>query len=114
MSNFIATSGAALKPDFLFFFITTITLVTGTMFLMWLGEQITEKGIGNGISMIIFANIITGFPSSISNTLESVRQGDIQIIGLIVLILTLIAVISFVVFVERAQRRIIVNYAKRQ
>jgi len=114
MTNFIVSSGAALNPDISFFFVSTITLVTGTMFLMWLGEQITEKGIGNGISMIIFANIITGFPSSITSTLESVRQGDIQIIGLIVLILTFAAVISFVVFMERSQRRIIVNYARRQ
>merc|ERR1711981_933366 len=105
MSNFIATSGAALKPDFTFFFISSITLVTGTMFLMWLGEQITEKGIGNGISMIIFANIITGFPSSIGNISESVRQGDIQIIGLIILFFILISVTTFVVFVERAQRK---------
>jgi preprotein translocase subunit SecY len=114
MSNFIASSGAALKTDFLFFFITTITLVTGTMFLMWLGEQITEKGIGNGISMIIFSNIITGFPSSIGNTLENVRQGDIQLIGLIILLIILIGITTFVVFVERAQRKITVNYAKRQ
>jgi len=114
MTNFIVSSGAALNPDISFFFVSTITLVTGTMFLMWLGEQITEKGIGNGISMIIFANIITGFPSSITSTLESVRQGDIQIIGLIVLVLTFAAVISFVVFIERSQRRIVVNYAKRQ
>jgi len=114
MSNFIASSGAAINPDISFFFISTITLVTGTMFLMWLGEQITEKGIGNGISMIIFANIITGLPSTISNTLESVRQGDIHIVGLLFLFLTLIIVTTFVVFVERAQRRITVNYAKRQ
>jgi preprotein translocase subunit SecY len=114
MSKFIASSGAALNPDFYFFFISTITLVTGTMFLMWLGEQITEKGIGNGISMIIFSNIITGFPASISNMLESVRQGDIQIIGLISLLFMLIVIITFIVFIERAQRKITVNYAKRQ
>lgn len=114
MSNFMASSGAALNPDLTYFFVSIITLVTGSMFLMWLGEQITEKGIGNGISMIIFANIITGFPSSIGNTLESIRQGDIQIIGLIILIFTLIAVTAFVVFVERGQRKITVNYAKRQ
>jgi preprotein translocase subunit SecY len=114
MSKFIASSGAAIKTDFSFFFITTITLVTGTMFLMWLGEQITENGIGNGISMIIFSNIITGFPSSIGNILESVRQGDIQVLGMISLLIMLVVIIGFVVFVERAQRKITVNYAKRQ
>jgi preprotein translocase subunit SecY len=114
MSKFIASSGAALNPNFSFFFVSTITLVTGTMFLMWLGEQITEKGIGNGISMIIFSNIVTGFPSSIGSMLESVRQGDIQIIGLLTLFIMLISIIIFVVFVERGQRKITVNYAKRQ
>ena len=114
MSKFIASSGSALNPNFSFFFISTITLVTGTMFLMWLGEQITEKGIGNGISMIIFANIVTGFPSSIGNMVESVRQGDIQILGLISLIIMLSTLVTFIVFMERAQRKITVNYAKRQ
>ena len=114
MSKFIATSGAALNADFYFYFISTITLVTGTMFLMWLGEQITEKGIGNGISMIIFSNIITGLPSSITNTLESVRQGDIQLLSLLSLFFILSVIIIFIVFMERAQRKITVNYAKRQ
>lgn len=114
MSNFIASSGAALNTGFSFFFVTTITLVTGTMFLMWLGEQITERGIGNGVSMIIFANIVTSFPSSIFNIIESVRQGDLQIASLIILLVFLLTTTTFVVFIERAQRKIVVNYARRQ
>jgi preprotein translocase subunit SecY len=81
---------------------------------MWLGEQITERGIGNGISLIIFSGIVSNLPSSIANTLEKVRQGELHVIGLILLLVVLVFVISFVVFVERGQRRIIVNYAKRQ
>lgn len=96
------------------YFVIVATLVTGTMFLMWLGEQITERGIGNGISMIIFAGIVSGLPTAIANTLERVRQGEMHAIGLIALIAMIIAVIGFIVFVERGQRRIKVNYANRQ
>ncbi len=91
-----------------------ITLVTGTLFLMWLGEQVTERGIGNGISIIIFSGIVAGLPSAIGGTLELVRTGELSAFVVIVLFLLIIAVTAFVIFVERGQRRITVNYAKRQ
>ena len=91
-----------------------VTLVTGTMFLMWLGEQITERGVGNGISILIFAGIISGLPSAIGGTLELARTGELQWFLVIILFLLAIAVTAFVIFVERGQRRITVNYAKRQ
>ena len=91
-----------------------ITLVTGTMFLMWLGEQITERGIGNGISILIFTGIVSGLPRAIGGTLELVRTGELSAFTVILLFAMVFAVIAFVVFVERGQRRITVNYAKRQ
>jgi preprotein translocase subunit SecY len=91
-----------------------MTLVTGTMFLMWLGEQITERGIGNGISMIIFAGIVAGLPSAIGGTLELTRTGQMNVITVLLLFAIVLLVTAFVVFVERGQRRITVNYAKRQ
>ncbi len=97
-----------------FYFVAVVTLVTGTMFLMWLGEQITERGIGNGISLIIFAGIVAGLPSAIGGTLDQVRTGEMGIFTLLILFALAIGVIAFVVFVERGQRRITVNYAKRQ
>lgn len=97
-----------------FYFTTLVTLVTGTMFLMWLGEQITERGIGNGISLIIFAGIVAGLPSAIGGTLEQARTGEIGIFTVLILFILAIAVTAFVIFVERGQRRITVNYAKRQ
>lgn len=92
----------------------SITLVTGTMFLMWLGEQITERGIGNGISILIFAGIVAGLPQAIGGTLELARTGELSAFTVILLFSMVIAVTAFVVFVERGQRRITVNYAKRQ
>ena len=91
-----------------------VSLVTGTMFLMWLGEQITERGIGNGISLIIFAGIVAGLPSAVGGTLELARTGEMNTITILVLFLLAVAVTAFVVFIERGQRRITVNYAKRQ
>jgi preprotein translocase subunit SecY len=91
-----------------------MTLIAGTMFLMWLGEQITERGLGNGISMIILAGIVAGLPAAIGGTLELVRTGEINAALALVLFGMVIAVTAFVVFVERGQRRIQVNYAKRQ
>ncbi len=91
-----------------------VSLVTGTMFLMWLGEQITERGIGNGISMIIFAGIVAGLPSAVGGTLELARTGELNALTILFLFVLAIAVTGFVVFVERGQRRITVNYAKRQ
>lgn len=97
------------------FRITTVTtLVTGTLFLMWLGEQITERGVGNGISMIIFAGIVAGLPSAVGGTLELSRTGEMHILMVLALFMLAVVVTGFVVFVERGQRRITVNYAKRQ
>jgi preprotein translocase subunit SecY len=95
-------------------FTATITMTTGTLFLMWLGEQITERGIGNGISMIIVAGIIAGFPGAVGRTAEAVNTGEMQGPFALLLIIIVLGVTAFVVFVERAQRRIAVNYAKRQ
>ncbi len=103
-----------MSNPFTFYFSTIVTLVTGTMFLMWLGEQVTERGIGNGISMIIFAGIVAGIPAAIANTLEQVSSGAKTYGFVFVLIGMMVVVIMFVVFMERAQRRITVNYAKRQ
>ncbi|MBI2792365.1 MAG: preprotein translocase subunit SecY [Gammaproteobacteria bacterium] len=114
MSKFLASSGTALQLGPIFYVTTVVTLVTGTMFLMWLGEKITERGVGNGISLIIFAGIASGLPKAIGSTLEQVRQDLMNPIALIFLVLVLLAITAFVVFVERGQRRITVNYAKRQ
>jgi preprotein translocase subunit SecY len=92
----------------------TVSLVTGTMFLMWLGEQITERGVGNGISLIIFAGIVAGLPAAIGGTLELARTGEMNALTILFLFALAVAVTGFVVFVERGQRRITVNYAKRQ
>ncbi|PJC85767.1 preprotein translocase subunit SecY [Vibrio sp. HA2012] len=98
----------------MFTLVATVSLVTGTMFLMWLGEQITERGIGNGISLIIFSGIIAGLPKAIGNTIEQARQGELHVLLLLLIGVLAFAVIYFVVFMERGQRRIVVNYAKRQ
>ncbi len=103
-----------LSPGYNFIIVTTITLVTGTIFLMWLGEQVTERGIGNGISMIIFAGIVSGLPKAIGSTFELVRTGEMSSAFIILLFLISISVTMLVVFVERGQRRIVINYPKRQ
>ena len=90
------------------------TLVTGAMFLMWLGEHVTERGVGNGISIIIFTGIVSGFPSAIGQSFEQARQGEISIMALLIIGSLAVGVVAFVVFVERGQRRITINYAKRQ
>lgn len=97
-----------------FYFTTVVTLVTGTMFLMWLGEQITERGIGNGISLIIFAGIVAGLPQALGSTLELGRTGELSHAFIFLLFALVLAVIAFVIFMERGQRRITVHYAKRQ
>ncbi len=110
----LQNQGLVISPGFSFIFTAVITLVTGTIFLMWLGEQITERGIGNGISLIILASIISGLPAAIGGTLELINTGEMNpAIGLI-LILLIVGVTAFVVFMERGQRRITVNYARRQ
>ena len=114
MAKWLATQGIALNPGFAFYFTAAVTLVTGTMFLMWLGEQITERGVGNGISLIIFAGIASGLPAAIGKSLEQLRQGQIQFLGLVIIVAVVLAVTAFVVFMERGQRRIAVNYAQRQ
>lgn len=103
-----------IQPGISFVLITTITLVTGTIFLMWLGEQVTERGIGNGISLIIFAGIVSGLPSAIGGTLELARTGEMNGAFIVVLFALSIVVTGVVVFVERGQRRITINYPKRQ
>ena len=110
----LQAQGVALVSGPSFIFTAVVSLVTGTMFLMWLGEQVTERGIGNGISMIIFAGIVAGLPSAVGQTLESSRQGDIHLLVVFGVLLIALLVIGFVVFIERGQRRITVNYAKRQ
>ncbi len=109
-----AGGGVVIDPGLGFRITAAVTLVTGTMFLMWLGEQITERGIGNGISLIIFAGIVAGLPSAIGGTLELARTGELHTILVLFLLLLILGVTAFVVFVERGQRRITVNYAKRQ
>jgi len=106
--------GLVLDPGLVFRITTILTLTAGTMFLMWLGEQITERGVGNGISMIIFAGIVAGLPHAVGSTLELGRTGSFSIPMIIALFAAVIAVTYFVVFVERGQRKILVNYAKRQ
>ena len=106
--------GLVANTGFSFYLTATLSLVTGTMFLMWLGEQITERGIGNGISILIFAGIVAGLPSAIGQTVEQARQGQMQPLFLLVIAVIVVAVTFFVVFVERGQRRIVVSYAKRQ
>ncbi|MEQ1529637.1 MAG: preprotein translocase subunit SecY, partial [Methylococcales bacterium] len=103
-----------LNPGMNFVFVTTVTLVTGTVFLMWLGEQVTERGIGNGISLIIFAGIVSGLPKAIGGTLELARTGEMNGGFILMLFLLSIMVTALVVFVERGQRRILINYPKRQ
>lgn len=114
ISKWLASSGVVIFPGFNFYFVATITLTTGTLFLMWLGEQMTERGVGNGISLIIFAGIVSRFPAAIAQVMEQVRQGQMQVIGLLLLLALVIFVTGVVVFFESAQRRITVNYAKRQ
>ncbi len=110
----MANQGLAYSATALFYLIAITSLVTGAVFMMWLGEQITEKGIGNGISLLIFAGIVAGLPSAIGQSLEQARQGEINILLLLFILGLAIAVIYMVVFIERGQRRITVNYAKRQ
>ncbi len=106
--------GLVVDPGMMFRFVTVVTLVGGTMFLMWLGEQITERGIGNGISLIIFSGIVAGLPGAIGGTMELVRNGTMAIPVFLFILALVVFVTYFVVFVERGQRKILVNYAKRQ
>lgn len=110
----VGGSSIVVSTGYGFVFTATVSLVTGTMFLMWLGEQITERGIGNGISLIIFSGIVAGLPHAIGGTLELVRTGEMNALAVLALFFLALGVTAFVVFVERGQRRITVNYARRQ
>tara|TARA_B110001452_G_scaffold233096_1_gene210733 strand:+ start:451 stop:1767 length:1317 start_codon:yes stop_codon:yes gene_type:complete len=114
MSVGFASQGLAYEVNSLFYMVAIASLVAGAVFLMWLGEQITERGIGNGISMLIFAGIVAGIPGAIGQALESARTGDLAKWTLIVVLIIAVAVVYFVVFIERGQRRLTVNYAQRQ
>lgn len=107
--------GAALvpSPGWAFRLLTILTLTTGCAFIMWLGEQISERGIGNGISLIIFAGIVVGLPSAVASTVAGIRSNELSIIGILILIAFMVLVVAFIVYMERAQRRIPVQYAKR-
>lgn len=113
ISKWLMSQGVVLIGGFSFYFVSILTLVTGTMLILWLGEQITERGIGNGISMIIFAGIVSGLPNAIGRTFEQVRQGQLQFLSLIVIVAVVVLVTAFVVFMERAQRRVTINYPQR-
>jgi preprotein translocase subunit SecY len=114
ISRWLVGNSIVLNPGFSFYLVATVTLVTGTMFLMWLGEQITERGVGNGISLIIFSGIVSRFPQAIAEVMGQVRQGQMQLLSLFLLLILILVITGFVVFIERAQRRITVNYARRQ
>lgn len=101
------------EPGWGFRLLTILTLTTGCAFVMWLGEQISERGIGNGISLIIFAGIVVGLPSAVADTLGRIRTGDLSLLGVVILLAFMIAVVAGIVFMERSQRRIPVQYAKR-
>ena len=113
MARWLAGQHIAMNPDFLFYVTAVVTLVTGTMFLMWLGEQMTEKGVGNGISLIIFSGIVSSMPNAMATVFQQVKEGQMQILSLIMIVGIMVAVTGFVVFMERGQRRIRVNYAQR-
>ena len=114
MAKLLVSNGVALNPNLAFYFVAVVCLVTGTMFLMWLGEQMTERGVGNGISLIIFAGIVAGLPGAIGRTLAQAKQGEMSILSLLLIIIAVLLVTAFVVFMERAQRRIKINYPQRQ
>jgi len=114
MCSGLVSQGITLSTGLAFFIPAVVSLVAGTMFLMWLGEQITERGVGNGISMLIFAGIVAGIPSAIGRSLEATRQGEMSMLALLILFMLAIVVVGAVIFMERAQRRITVNYAQRQ
>jgi preprotein translocase subunit SecY len=107
-------NGIALNPGLFFVAGTVVTLTAGTIFLMWLGEQITSRGVGNGTSLIIFAGIVARLPFALSSTINQVKTGDLDVIWVFALLLMAVAVITFIVFMERAQRRLVVQFPKRQ
>lgn len=114
MAYGLAGQGMAYYTGASFFLVAITSLVTGAVFMMWLGEQITERGVGNGISMLIFAGIVAGLPRALGQAFESARTGDLNVVVLLIVGILAVAVVYFVVFIERGQRRITVNYAQRQ
>jgi preprotein translocase subunit SecY len=114
IGKMLELQGAVTFSGMAFYVTTAVTLTTGVLFLMWLGEQITEKGIGNGISLIIFSGIVSGLPNGIGSLFSQLKQGQIQFISFIMLVVIVFIILSFIVFVERSQRQITINYAKRQ
>ncbi len=110
----MANQGMAYSVSVVFYIIAVTSLVTGAVFMMWLGEQMTERGVGNGISLLIFAGIVAGLPSAIGQSLEQARQGELNILVLLGILALAIVVIYLIIFIERGQRRITVNYAKQQ
>ena len=110
----MANQGMAFSVSIVFYVIAITSLVTGAVFMMWLGEQITERGVGNGISLLIFAGIVAGLPSAIGQSLEQARQGELNILVLLGILALAIIVIYLIIYIERGQRRITVNYAKQQ
>ena len=114
LTGTLAGQGLAFSATWDFYLVAIVTLVTGALFMMWLGEQINERGVGNGISLLIFAGIVSGFPGAVGQSFEAARQGDINILVLGAVAAIGIAIVGFVVFVESGQRRITVNYARRQ
>jgi preprotein translocase subunit SecY len=113
MSRWLASQHLAMNTDLSFYVTAVATLITGTMFLMWLGEQMTEKGVGNGISMIILSGIVSSKPNAIATVFQQVKEGQMQMLSIIAIGFIMIGVTGFVVFMERGQRRIRVNYAQR-
>ena len=114
LTGTLAAQGLAFDSSLSFYFVSIVTLVAGALFMMWLGEQITERGVGNGISLLIFSGIVSGFPGAVGQSFEAARQGDINIVALLAVALVGVLIVGFVVFVESGQRRVTVNYAKRQ
>ena len=114
IATMLLSQGAVTYTGFPFYLTTALTLTTGVLFLMWLGEQMTEKGIGNGISLIIFSGIVSRLPAGVSQLLTQVKQGQMQPLSFLALVAAAFAVLAFIVFVERGQRQIAINYAKRQ
>ncbi len=114
MARYLSAENISIFNDYSYYFTTVVTLVTGTMFLVWLGEQMTERGIGNGISLIIFSGIAANMPSTAARVFDRIRDGDMLLISAVLLFAFMMLIVAFVVFVERAQRRITVNYARRQ
>ena len=114
MSAGLASQGLFFESSMMTLVVSSIALITGAVFMMWLGEQITERGIGNGISMLIFAGIVAGLPSAIGQAIEQARQGELNVLVLLAILIIAFAVIWIIVLIERGQRRITINYAKRQ